>query len=81
MAYCTTSPNTTERNAMKAAHLVSSHVSLQQGMLLLQVLNTGQVFAIVIGGQVTLHFIEPQLDVLHVTVKLLLLVGFTQLKA
>lgn len=66
---------------MKVAHLVCSDVSLQQGMFLLQVLNTGQVFAVVIRGQVTLHLIEPQLDVLYVTVKLLLLVGFTQLNA
>lgn len=62
-------------------YLVSSHVGLQQGVFLLQVLDTGQVFAVVVRSQVALHLIQPQLDVLHVPVELLLLVGLPQLDA
>lgn len=50
-------------------------------MLFLQVLNTGQVFSIVIWGKVALNLIEPQLNVLNIPVELLLLVGLTQLDA
>lgn len=60
---------------------MSGDISLQQSVLLLQVLDTGQVFAIVVRGQVALHLVQPQLDVLHVPVELLLLVGLTQLDA
>lgn len=60
---------------------MGSNVSFQQSVLLLQVLHAGQVFAIVVRGQVALHLVQPQLDVLHVAVKLLLLVGLTQLDA
>ena len=60
---------------------MGSHISLQQGVFLLQVLHRGQVFAVVVGGQVTFDLVEPQLDVLHVPVELLLLVGLTQLDA
>lgn len=48
-------------------------------MFLLKVLDASQVFSKVIGGQVSLHLIQPQLDVLHITIELLLLVCFTQL--
>ena len=57
------------------------HIGLQQGVLLLQVLDVGEVFAVIVRGQVTLHFIQPQFNVLNVAVKLLLLVGFTKLYA
>lgn len=57
------------------------HVSLQQGMLLLEVLDVGEVFAVVVRGQMTFHFVQPQLDVLNVAVKLLLLVSLTELYA
>lgn len=50
-------------------------------MLLLEVLDVGEVFAIVVRGQMTFHFIQPQLDVLNVAVKLLLLVSLTELYA
>ena len=62
-------------------YLVSGHVGLQQGVLLLQVLDAGQVLAVVVGGQLALHLVQPQLDVLHVAVELLLLVGLAQLDA
>lgn len=65
----------------RESYLVGSNVSLQQSVFLLQVLHAGQVFAIVVGGQVALNLVQPQLDVLHVTVELLLLVGLTQLDA
>lgn len=64
-----------------SVYLVSSHVCLQKCMFLLQVLDAGQVFSIVIWSQVALDLVQPQLDVLHVPVELLLLVGFTQLDA
>ena len=62
-------------------YLVRGHVGLQQGVLLLQVLDAGQVLAVVVRGQLALHLVQPQLDVLHVPVELLLLVGLTQLDA
>lgn len=62
-------------------YLVGSDVSLQKSVLLLQVLHAGQVFAVVVGRQVALHLVQPELDVLHVAVELLLLVGLTQLDA
>lgn len=55
------------------------HVGLQQGVFFLQVLDAGQVFTVIVRSQVTLDLVEPELDVLHITVKLLLLVSFTQL--
>lgn len=58
---------------------MSCHVGLQQGMLLLQVLDARQVFPVVVRGQVTFDLIEPELNVLHVPVELLLLVGLPQL--
>lgn len=60
---------------------MSGYVGLQQGLLLLQVLDARQVFTKVIGGQVSFHFVQPELNVLHVPVELLLLVGLTQLDA
>lgn len=65
--------------AVPALYLVGSHVRLQQGVLLLQVLDIRQVFAVIVGSQVTFHLIQPQLNVLHVAVKLLLLVSLTEL--
>lgn len=47
-------------------------------MFLLKILDAGQVFAKIIRGQVSLHLIQPQLDVFNITIELLLLVGFTQ---
>lgn len=64
----------------RCAYLVGSHVSLQQRVLLLQVLDAGQVLAVVVRGQVALHLVQPQLDVLHVPVELLLLVGLAELE-
>ena len=66
---------------VQGLYLVSGHVSLQQGMLFLEVLDVGEVFAVVIRGQMTFHFVQPQLDVLNVAVKLLLLVSLTELYA
>ena len=66
---------------MRVAYLMCSNVSFQQSVFLLQVLNTGQVFPVVIRSKVAFHFIEPQFNVLHIAVELLLLVGFTQLNA
>lgn len=62
-------------------HLVSSHIRLQQGMFLLEVLHIGQIFSVVVGSQVTFHFVQPELNVLHVAIELLLLVSLAQLYA
>ena len=48
-------------------------------MLLLEVLDIGKVFAVIVRSQVTLHFVQPQLDVLNVAIKLLLLVSLAEL--
>lgn len=58
---------------------MSSHVSLQQGMLLLEVLDVGKVFAIIVRSQMTFHLIQPQLNIFDVAVELLLLVGLAKL--
>ena len=55
------------------------HIGLQQGVLLLEVLDIGKVFAVIVRSQVTLHFVQPQLDVLNVAIKLLLLVSLAEL--
>lgn len=65
--------------AVPALYLVGGHIRLQQGVLLLQVLDVRKVFAVVVGSQVTFHFIQPQFNVLNVAVKLLLLVSLTEL--
>jgi len=59
--------------------LVSSHIRLQQGMLLLEVLDIGKIFAIIVRSQVTFHFIQPQLNILNIAVELLLLVRLAKL--
>ena len=66
---------------VQGPYLVSCHVSLQQGVLLLEVLDIGEVFAVVVRGQMTFHFRQPQLDVLNIAVKLLLLVSLAELYA
>lgn len=55
------------------------HIGLQQGVLLLEVLDIGKVFAVIVRSQVTFHFVQPQFNVLNVAIKLLLLVSLTEL--
>lgn len=61
-----------------APYLVGSHVRLQQGVLLLQVLHAGEVLAVIVRSQVTLHFVQPQFNVLYVAIELLLLVSLAE---
>lgn len=48
-------------------------------MLLLEVLDVGKVFAIIVRSQMTFHLIQPQLNIFDVAVELLLLVGLAKL--
>lgn len=48
-------------------------------MLLLEVLDIGKIFAIIVRSQVTFHFIQPQLNILNIAVELLLLVRLAKL--
>lgn len=57
---------------------MGSHVRLQQGVLLLQVLHAGEVLAVIVRSQVTLHFVQPQFNVLYVAIELLLLVSLAK---
>lgn len=57
---------------------MGGYVGLQQRMFLLQVLDVGKIFAIIVRSQVTFHLIEPQFNILDVAVKLLLLVGLAE---
>lgn len=50
-------------------------------MLFLEVLDVGEAFAESSGGQMTFHFVQPQLDVPNVAVKSQLLVSSTELYA
>lgn len=79
--YCTLTPTDSVLTgpAAPALYLVGGHISLQQGVLLLQVLDVRKVFAVIVRSQVTFHFVQPQFNVLHIAVKLLLLVSLAEL--
>ena len=59
-----------KQNKQSKTFLMSSDIGLQEGMFLLQVLNTGQVLSIVIGDQLTFDLAQPHLDILNAPKKI-----------
>lgn len=59
---------------------VGGHVGFQEGVFLLEVLDGGEVLAVVFGREGALYFAEPELNVFHGPVEGLLLGGVVLLE-
>ena len=61
--------------------LMSSNVGLHQRVLLLQVLDRGQVLAVILRDELSFDFTQPHFQVLDAAVELLLLLSLLQFDA